>query len=53
MSEQHHATDRSAAFTGLILGAIALGLLLFGIVRMTNAHYATEEGAKKTASTSR
>mgnify|MGYP001302716359 CR=1 FL=1 len=53
MSEQHHATDRSAAFTGLILGALALGLLLYGIVRLTNARYAAEEGAKKTASASR
>ena len=50
MSDQHRARDRSAAFTGLILGAIALGLLLFGIVRLTNSRYASEEGAKKTAS---
>ncbi|MES2179460.1 MAG: hypothetical protein V4550_16495 [Gemmatimonadota bacterium] len=35
-------TDKSAGFTGLILGAIALFVLLFGIVRMTNAHYAGE-----------
>lgn len=32
-------TDKSAGFTGLILGAIALFVLVFGIVRMTNAHY--------------
>lgn len=50
MSEQRHASDRLAAFTGLILGAIALGLILFGIVRMTNAMYASEEGGRKTAS---
>jgi hypothetical protein len=53
MSEQHHATDRSAAFTGLILGAVALGLLLYGIVRVTNARYAAGEGARKTASSTR
>jgi hypothetical protein len=53
MSDQHHATDRSAAFTGLILGALALGLLLYGIVRLTNARYAAEAGAKKTASATR
>ena len=33
-------TDKSAGFTGLILGSIAIFVLLFGIVRMTNAHYA-------------
>ena len=31
--------DKSAGFSGLILGAIALFVLLFGIVRMTNAKY--------------
>ena len=34
--------DKSAGFSGLILGAIALFVLLFGIVRMTNAKYAGE-----------
>lgn len=32
-------TDKSAGFTGLILGAIALFVIMFGIVRMTNSHY--------------
>ena len=50
MSEHHHASDRSAAFTGLILGAIALALLLYGIVRITNARYASEDGPKTSAS---
>ena len=36
-------TDRSAGFTGLILGAIAIFVLLFAIVRLTNAHYAGEK----------
>jgi hypothetical protein len=35
-------TDKSAGFTGLILGAIAIFVILFGIVRMTNAHYSGE-----------
>jgi hypothetical protein len=32
-------TDKSAGFTGLILGAITIFVLMFGIVRLTNAHY--------------
>ena len=35
-------TDKSAGFTGLILGAIAIFVILFSIVRITNAHYAGE-----------
>ncbi|HEX7939286.1 MAG TPA: hypothetical protein VF483_09870 [Gemmatimonadaceae bacterium] len=34
--------DKSAGFTGMILGAIAIFLVLFAIVRMTNAKYAGE-----------
>ena len=37
------STDKSAGFTGLILGAIAIFVLMFGIVRLTNAHYAGEK----------
>ena len=39
--------DKSAGFSGLILGAIALFVIMFGIVRMTNAKYAGhgEKGA--------
>ena len=36
-------TDKSAGFTGLILGAIAIFVLMFGIVRITNSHYAGEK----------
>jgi len=43
---QTHESDRAAAYRGLILGAIVLGILLFTIVRLTNAHYASSEGAK-------
>ncbi|MBI1809396.1 MAG: hypothetical protein HYR75_05805 [Gemmatimonadetes bacterium] len=50
MSGHTHESDRSAAFTGLIVGAIALGILLYGIVRWTNARYAKDEVAKPTAS---
>jgi hypothetical protein len=34
--------DKSAGFTGLILGGIAIFVIIFGIVRLTNAHYANE-----------
>ena len=37
-------TDKSAGFTGLILGAIAIFVLMFGIVRITNSHYSVEKG---------
>ena len=36
-------TDRSAGFTGLILGAIVIFVLMFAIVRLTNAHYEGEK----------
>ena len=39
-------TDKSAGFTGLILGAIALFVLIFGIVRLTNAHYNNEQAGE-------
>ena len=49
-----HPGDKSAAFTGLILGAIALFVIVFAIVRLTNAHYTSEarEGAAPTAAVS-
>ena len=51
MSE--HSSDRRAAFTGLIFGAVALLILIYATVRLTNARYASEEGARKTSSASR
>ena len=39
-------TDKSAGFTGLILGAIAIFVIVFGIVRLTNASYGKEEAGK-------
>ncbi len=42
--------DKSAAFTGLILGAITIFVIVFAIVRMTNARYAGHaEGAEPAA----
>jgi len=46
-----HPGDKSAGFTGLILGAIAIFLIVFTIVRLTNAKYNNEkaEAAPATA----
>jgi hypothetical protein len=42
--------DKSAGFTGLILGSIAIFVIVFSIVRLTNAKYNNEhEGANKPA----
>ena len=40
MSSAPQPGDKSAGFSGLILGAIVLFVVMFGIVRMTNAKYA-------------
>jgi hypothetical protein len=44
--DQSHESDRSAAFRGLVLGVIVLGIILYTIVRLTNARYAAESGSK-------
>ena len=46
MSSHSHESDRSAAFRGLILGAIAIAVLVVSIVKLTNAKYAGEAPAK-------
>ena len=40
MSSAPQPGDKSAGFAGLILGGIVLFVVMFGIVRMTNAKYA-------------
>ena len=40
-----HGSDMSAAFAGLVIGAIALLLLLGAIVKLTNRHYESEKPA--------
>jgi hypothetical protein len=37
--------DTAPAFVGLILGAIALFVILFSIVRITDRHYTEKEAA--------
>ena len=46
-----HPGDKSAAFTGLILGAIAIFVLVFAIVRLTNASYAGHGAVEGTTAT--
>ena len=38
-----HEGDKSAGFSGLILGSIAIFVIVFAIVRLTNAKYEHEE----------
>lgn len=50
MTETHdahppHASDMKAGFLGLIIGAICLALILYGIVQLTNRHYNSEKPA--------
>ena len=49
MSAHNQPSDRSAAFTGLILGAVALFVVMFAIVKLTNAHYEGEKAAPAAA----
>jgi hypothetical protein len=49
---QAESSDTGAAFMGLIGGALFIGLILYGIVLLTNKKYNDEhaaEGAKKAA----
>ncbi|MFI5310813.1 MAG: hypothetical protein ACHQQ3_06240 [Gemmatimonadales bacterium] len=52
MSGHQRASDRGAAFTGLILGVVALGIVIYSIVSLTNKHYAAKEGTKAAAGAS-
>ncbi len=39
-------SDTGAAFMGLILGGAFIGAILYGIVVLTNNHFAAEEAEK-------
>ena len=52
MSGHSATSDRKAAYTGLILGAIALFVIVFTISKLTARKYAGEAG-KPTASATR
>ena len=45
MSAHDHKADARAAFMGLIIGVIVLFSLLYTIVRITNANYASHSEA--------
>ena len=38
----HNPADKGAAYTGLVVGALVIFAILFGIVKLTNSHYASE-----------
>lgn len=46
-----HSSDRAAAYRGLILGAIVLGIIIVSIVKLTNAKYEGEAGTTKASVT--
>lgn len=39
-------SDRKAAYTGLIVGVVAVFIILFSVVKLTNASFAGEAGEK-------
>ncbi len=39
----HHPEDRKAAFTGLIVGVVALVAICFAIVKLTDMKFATHQ----------
>ena len=47
-----HPGDKSAAFTGLILGAIAIFVICFAVVRMTSAKFEGHSAAGTTPAAS-
>lgn len=55
MSTPHSApeSDRKSAFTGLIVGAVAVFIILFGVVKVTNNHFAGEEAEKPASETAK
>ena len=53
MTAHQHESDRKAAFTGLIIGAIALLIVVVTISRLTARKFAHEGAEKSTASATR
>ncbi|HUR91239.1 MAG TPA: hypothetical protein VMY38_01050 [Gemmatimonadaceae bacterium] len=50
-STAHRSSDLGAALTGLIVGAVALFIIVFTIVKLTNASFAEEHAAAPAATT--
>ena len=55
MSASHSAppSDRKAAYTGLVLGAVAVFIILFTVVKLTNGSFAGEAGEKAASATTK
>lgn len=55
MSSPHAApeSDRRAAYTGLIVGAVAVFIILVTVVKLTNNRFAGEEGEKAAVETAK
>jgi hypothetical protein len=49
----NHPSDRKAAYSGLIFGVVAMFIMVYTIVTLTNKHYAGEKGAKAAAGTTK
>ena len=49
MTHEHPGSDMKAAFTGLIVGAVCLLIILTTIVHLTNVHYRSETPAAQGA----
>jgi hypothetical protein len=43
-----HRSDTGAGFTGLLVGGLFVGLILYSVVLLTNRHFAGEKGEKGT-----
>ena len=43
-----HGSDTGAGFTGLIVGGLFVGIILYSVVLLTNRHFAGEKGEKGT-----
>jgi uncharacterized protein (DUF983 family) len=46
---KQRSSDLGAALTGLVVGAVVLFAIMFAIVKITNASYASHEPAAATA----
>lgn len=53
MSDQHTGSDRKAAFTGLVIGVIALLIVVVTVSKLTSRSFAHGGGGKPTASAMR
>lgn len=47
--QAQQGSDKAAGFTGLILGAMLIGAIMYGIVLWTNKQFAGHEAEKKGA----